>query len=617
MPFVLFRWRLTPVAFYFFLTVLAACVPYRPVLRAVKPQQVSVEPRVLEANGDDVPFTVTARVPARITKWEQKVLYKIELNYEYGEQSGKPLTEYVGAMQFSIGDYTYDPTDSRWLVATKAFVLPFAPAKHPGHLTARGYVTQVGKDPRRFRKAAPKSFDLAPGIITTARLVVLRPRLDFTPETYVPARDTAALELPIYFPPNMAVFNGQYGTNAAAMADFITDNVKTKSIRIVGGNAPDPVDAKNPRMAMLRARSAQKYIVDLLDKYGYQNSAASVKFSVSARPHDWSYFLERVENSALPEKQIDAILAIVNGPGSYERKAAQLEDLPCAEYLQTYVYPMMRRALVRIRHEPRTPRPDYELYLIAQRIASGTEDADALTEEELRYAASLTPLLEDKRRIYEGALKTGLSWPACHNLGLIYLKMSDQELTPRVRTVLLKKAVKNLTFAAHRNPLVAELWYHLAIGQQRLNNTLESLHAFDYAVKATGKAELMRQIFADKAALELIAGQPDDALASLEYAERTTQTVMNRGLANLLKGDYAAAAAAYEDALTMTPDDGGKLASYCRAIVAARAHDDNALSYWLTRAVALDATVPDRAVKDLEFRDYLTKDLFRDALKRL
>ena len=118
--------------------------------------------------------------------------------------------------------------------------------------------------------------------------------------------------------------------------------------------------------------------------------------------------------------------------------------------------------------------------------ASGDEDADALTEEELRYAASLTPLLEDKRRIYEGALKTGLSWPACHNLGLIYLKMSDQELAPRVRTILLKKAVQNLTYAAHRNPLMAELWYHLAVAQQRLGNVLESLHAFDYAAKATG-----------------------------------------------------------------------------------------------------------------------------------
>ena len=126
----------------------------------------------------------------------------------------------------------------------------------------------------------------------------------------------------------------------------------------------------------------------------------------------------------------------------------------------------------------------------------------------------------------------------------------------------------------------------------------------------------MRQLFADKGALELIAGQPDDALASMQYAETTPQTVMNRGLANLLKGDYPAAAAAYEQALTMAPDDGGKLASYCRAVVAARAHDDKALSYWLARTVALYPAAPDRATQDLEFRDYVETDLFRDALKR-
>lgn len=619
MIFSLFR---RPSASAIFLGLLAAvgalggCVPYGRVLRAARPQQLTVEPKVLEATGDLVPITVTARVPAKITKWESKVVYKLEFHYRYDERAPVPKKDYLGGIQFLIGDYTYDPIDPRWLIATKSFQLPFEPAKHPGHLTAHAFVTQVGKDPRRFRRDAPKNIVLAPGIITTGRLVVLRPRLDFTPETYVPTRDSGTLELPVYFPPNMALFNGQYGTNAAALADFITENVKTQSIRIVGEHAPDAVDARNPRLALQRARSVQKYVVEQLDKFGYQNSTASVKMSVSARPRDWTFFLERVTSSALPEKQIDEILDIVNGPGSYAGKAARLDNLACAEYLQTYIYPVMRRASVVIKHAPRPPRADYELYLIAQRIAAGTEDADVLTEDELRYAASLTPLLEDKRRIYEGALQTGLSWPACHNLGLIYLKMADQELTPRVRTILLRKAVKNLTYAAHRNPLAADLWYHLAIGQQRLGNTLEALHAFDYAAKGTGKPELMRQLFADKGALELIAGQPDDALASMQYAETTTQVVMNRGLANLLKGDYPAAAAAYEEALKMSPDDGGKLASYCRAVVAARAHDDTALGYWLAKAVALDAAAPDRAAQDLEFRDYLTTDLFRDALKR-
>ncbi len=596
--------------------VLTGCSPYRPVLRAAKGQQLLVEPKVLEASGETIPFTITARVPAKVARYEQKAVYKLEINYSYGARTGKPETEYIGTIAFTIGDYIYDASDPNWLVATKTFSFPYTAVKHPGQLEARALATLVGKDSRRFRKYASGQTVLAPGIITTTRLVVQRPKLDFTPETYTPTPDSGMLELPVYFPPGMAVFNGQAGTNAAALSDFITENVKTQRVEIVGGNSPDPADAHNPRLALARARSVEKYYKDLLDKFGYVNSTQSVRFSVKARPHDWTFFLERVTNSALPEAQIDAILDIVNGPGSYERKADKLADLPSAEYLETYVYPMMRRATVTVKHAARPPRADYELYLIAQRIAQGTEDADVLTEEELRYAASLTPLLEDKRRIYEVALKTGLSWPACHNLGLIYLKMANQELTPRVRTILLKKAVKNLTYAAHRQPTMAELWYHLAIGQQRLGNTLEALHAYDYAAKATGKPELMRQLFADKGALELIAGQPDDALASMQYAETTTQTVMNRGLAQLLKGDYTAAAAAYEEALKMNPDDGGKLASYCRAIVAARAHDDTALSYWLARAVALDGAAADRAAQDLEFRDFVQTDMFREALKR-
>lgn len=598
------------------LLTLAGCSPYNAVFRAARGQQIVVEPTVLAADGDQVPFSITARVPTKVAKYEDKVIYKLEVNYVYNEQGEVPKSEYVGGIQFVIGDYTYDHTNGDWLVATKSFAFPFAEEKHPGRLMVRGFATLVGKDIRRFRKYGPLRQELAPGILTTTRLVVQRPRLDFTPETYQPATDSGITELPVYFPPGMAIFNGQFGTNAAELAKFITDNVKTSSVRIVGSHSPDPADLKNPRLALVRARSVEKYYKELLDQYGYQNSTESVRFNVSNRRHDWTDLLNRVENSALPEKQVDAIFDIVNGDGSYEQKAAQLARLPCADYLQTYVYPMLRYALVTVKHAPRPPRPDYELYLIAQRIAKGEEEPDVLTEEELRYAASLTPLLEDKRRIYEGALQTGLSWPACHNLGLIYLQMADKELTPRVQKILLKKAVTNLTYAAHRNPTKAELWYHLATGQQRLGNNLEAMHAYDYAAKATGEPDLMRQLFADKAALELTVGQAGDALESMKYAEHTYQTVMNRGLAALLQGNYPEAAARYEEALTMNPDDNGKLATYCRAITAARAKDDTALSQWLARAVALDNTAIGRATQDLEFREYVKTDAFRDALRK-
>lgn len=614
----LFRWRLLSLVFLPLLAVLAGCSPYGAVLRAARGQQIRTEPAMLEAQGEVVPFTVTARVPLKVIRHERKLTYKIELTYHYDERSltGNSKSEFVGMLLFGIGDYQYDPIDKNWLVATKSFTLPFTPAKHPGTLRARGLVTLNGADPRRFVRYQPKSELVAPGILTTTRLVVSRQLLDFTPERYKPSADSGMTELPLYFPPGYAIFSADYGTNAAQLQDFIQENLKTTSIRIVGLSSPEEAELKHPRLAQTRAKSVKLWCDQLLTRYGYRNSTESIRFSVQARPRDWALLLERVEQSALTEAQIDEIFDIVNGPGTYAHKAARLNESSAAEYLQTYVYPMMRRALVTIKHAPRPQRPDYELYLVAQRIADGSESADALTEDELRYAASLTPLLEDKRRIYEGALKTGLSWPACHNLGVIYVLMAEKELSPRVRTVLLKKAVKNLTYAAHRNPLQAELWYHLATAQQRLGNTLEALHAYDYAAKGQGTAPLMRQIFADKGALELVAGQPDDALASMQYAEETYQTVMNRGLASLLKGDYITAASRYEHALTMNPEDGGKLATYSRAVTAARAKDDTALSLWLTRAVALDPAAAPRATEDLEFREYVTTELFRAAVRR-
>lgn len=601
---------------------LTACTPYGAVLRAARPQVISTDPPVLEANGDLVPFVVKARVPAKILKWEQKLTYKLEIAYRYDEGRAqtagldKPQTEYVGGMSFVFGDYAPDSADRRWLVARKAFALPFADRKNPGHVVARGFVTLNGKDGRRFRREVPKYTVVSPGIITTNRLVISRPRLDFTPETYVPERDSGQAELPIYSPAGDLNFDFGFGTNAAQVAEFILENRKITAITVTGYDSPEPAERKR-KMAELRTKAVRMWLTDLLDKYGYINSTTSIRFRYEARPHDWTTFLDRVEDSALPDDQIQRIYRIVQARWPYERKADSLAALPCADYLQDYIYPMMRQAVVTLRYTPRPQRPDYELYLLARKVGNGQEAADALTEDELRYAASLTPLLEDKRRIYEGALKTGLSWPACHNLGLIYLLMAEKEQAARVRTVLLKKAVKNLTYAAHRNPAGAEGWYHLATAQQRLGNVLEGLHAYEYAAKGTGKTNLMRQILADKAALELTAGQPEVALTSMKYAEVTYQTVMNTGLAALLQADYATAARQYELASTL-PDqpDNGFLATYCRAVTAARAYDEPALGQWLTRAVALDPSAIDRAARDLEFRFYQNSSVFQHTLRR-
>ena len=195
--------------------------------------------------------------------------------------------------------------------------------------------------------------------------------------------------------------------------------------------------------------------------------------------------------------------------------------------------------------------------------------------------------------------------------------MAQREVTPHVKEVLLSKAVRNLTFAAHRNPLSAELWYHLATGQEKLGNTLEALHAYDYAVKASGDATLMPQIFADKAALELTVGQVDDALAF--HAVRRAFVPDGdelRPRAICSRADYPGAAALYEEAIGMNPPDQGALAAYCRAVTAARAKDDTALGQWLRTAVQLDPTAGSRAAQDLEFRDYVNSQLMLDALRK-
>ena len=337
--------------------LLTACSPYIRLLRGVRGRQVTVEPAVLEAVGDRVPVLVTVRVPAkRILKLEKKLTYKLEVSYYYNERADEPEKEYVNTVQFVPGDYLYDKDDAKYLIASRAMGFDYTPAKHPGHLVARDLVTRNGRDPRVFRRYGGPARPIAPGIITTARLVVHRNIVQFTPETYVPPTKPTVTQLPIYFPPGYAIFNAQYGTSASQLKEFVEDNLQTTSVLIEGGHSPEDAELKQPGLANTRALSVQKWYGILLDRFGYMNSSQSIDFRRQARKNDWTLLLERVQGSALPPAQVDRILDIVNQKWSYQRKADSLAAGPSAEYLQTYVYPMMRNAVVTIEHAPPPPR---------------------------------------------------------------------------------------------------------------------------------------------------------------------------------------------------------------------------------------------------------------------
>ena len=578
------------------LPVLNACTLSKMVKTGVANQKITVTPQVLEVSGNDVTFEIKAQIPAKLVG--KKPTYSLNLLYFYGQKYSDP----VGKLNFIPGEFVYE---NNLPTITRQITFPFSPQKPRGTLLAYAQASR-----KKGRAARSRNFPLATGIITTSKMVVKTNEVTPTPDDYRKGVSEPQT-LTFFFDEGQSGLRDYLGTNVSVLQELIESNYKTTKVEIIASHSPEDGDFKDPGLARDRAEMLEKHIKHQIDVNSYVNSNKNIEYTVKTEVRNWEKFLKQVQLSALSADQIAEILDIVNSDDPYKEKTEQLKKLNSYEYLQLYIYPVLRYADVRITYEI-PQKLDSEIYLLSKKIVENQETADKLTEEELRYSATLTPLLSEKRKIYQAAAENTLKWQAFNNLGVTYIQMAQKELNPKVKDKLLNEAIVNLTYAAHRNPS-ARLFYNLASAHHLKGNNTEALYNYDYAIKHGGPVPLLQQVFADKAALEIETGNLDDAIVSLSYAGPGYQNVMNKGLIYLLKGNYEGAQGYYEQALMLKPNDAQ--AYYNLAVVAARAKQENQLATNLRSATRLEPKFTAKAIDDPEFRSYLTSPVFRDALK--
>ncbi|MFD2247678.1 tetratricopeptide repeat protein [Pontibacter ruber] len=584
-------WRLLPLtlALGFFTS---GCTLSRMVKHAKK-QEISVQPNPLAASGNEVSFEMKASVPEKLIK--KKHRYKLEVYYEYGEEKRDEL----GSFNFEFGEFIYE--DGKPTI-TKVLAFPYDPKKDKGRLMVQGLAIDKRDDDVKYTEPQ----QVAAGLLTTPLLMVRNNEVTYIPDNY--AEEAAGpTVLSFFFEQDQAKLRNYIGSNLQALEQYTMDNVGEQKIKIVAGQSPDEAGSG---LAKKRAKVLEDYYRSKVKALDY--SGKKIDLQTRVEEQNWKLLVQKVKTSALPKAQVQEVAAIVQSKKTDREKQKALEQTEAYDYLQQYVYPTMRYADVEINYN-RSRKSNYELYLLAQKIANETADADVLTEEELQHAATLTPLLDEKRKLYEAAVKTTDKWPAYHNLGKVYIEMARKDYRPKAKKALLAKAIHNLTFAGFRNPK-AEVYYSLASGYHVRGDKLEALQYYDYAIKLGGSKELLQRIFADKAALEIEIGQYDDAIESLRYAGDSYQTNMNLGLSYLLKENYEGAVEFYNRALEQQPGDA--LAYYSLAIIGARTKNEQMLSENLRRAVRADKTYTQKAIADKEFEAYHNKPPYEDALIR-
>ncbi|MBX0331688.1 tetratricopeptide repeat protein [Pontibacter sp. HSC-14F20] len=571
------------------------CTLQRMAKQAEK-QQIEVIPNPLVANGEEVVFEIKATLPEKMLKNNEDYRYKIDVVYEADGQQ----REHLGALNFDIGNYLYD---NRRPTITQEFSFPYAPHKNKGKLLVQGTVIEKRK---RDRVAYTSEEQVATGLNTTALLMVRNNDYTYVPDNYKEYADGPGTIL-FYFDENTFTTKSYLGENLPLLDQYAMDTVKQQTIKVIGSQAPNE---KGTDLAQKRASALANYYRTKVKALDYAGKMVDISTEVEST--DWSSLVERVNKSALPKAQKQEVLAILQGTGADKQKADALQQSAAFDYISRYVYPTMRFARVEVDYN-RARKSDYELYLLARRIADDSISAQVLTAEELQYAATLTPLLAERRKLYEAAVKTTDKWPAYYNLGVVYTEMARKEYRTKAKEALLDKAIHNLNFAGFRNP-TAEVNYALASAYHLRGNRDKALQIYDYAIKLGGEQELLHRIFADKAALEMEMGLYDDAIRSLTYSGDDYQTNMNLGLSYLLKENYEGARQYYEKALELKEED--PLAHYLLAVLGARMQNEGMIRIHLRRAIQRDRSYMERAFDDPEFEAYHGKQAFREAMIR-
>lgn len=583
-----------------------ACATLPGMLKtAENGRRVRVEPTPLTAVGDAVPFEATAKAAA--SHLHKGAVYEVVLTYHYDHDL---RLDTVGRLAFGPSDYTYDDSVKGRLVSRHRFTLANAARRSPGQLMARGQVREL-KPNGKILRATTETL-VARGISDPARRVVLEDSaLTLLPE-HANNVMSGTRTLPLYFDQGQWFIRSHLGTNIAALEDLIDANQHTQRVLIAAGHSPDSLDAHQPALASKRVKMLLYYYKQRVKGFSYLNKVENITFDTLAYRRSWELFLNQVQNSALKPAQQDSVLSIINDTrGTFAQKEKALHQLTYFDYLEDYIYPVLRWGTVAVTYTA-PKRYDSEVYILSKKMLAKEADIDALTPEELRYSATLTPLLAEKQRIYELAAASTASWEAFYNLGVVLALRAEKEPTERVQRNYYHRAAVNFTLAAHRHP-TAELFYRAAAAHHRAQETLEALSDYDYAIKLGGARPMLRKIFSDKAALEIQIGQSDQALTSLRLAGPSYQNYLNQGLLLVQKGGYDAAAAQYSLALALRPQAAAP--HYGLAVAAARRHDEATLAQQLRQAVQLDRTLATQAVEDLEFQDYVQGAAFREALK--
>lgn len=568
------------------------------MVKMAKEQQLTVTPNPLEVHKDTVAFEMAANLPVKMLK--KGTVYSVNSFYKHGDQELA-----LDPIAFKAEDYPNASTEGPKV--TKSFSFPYQPAYKTGTLEVEGVATKGTKS-----KATPR-MPVATGVITTSKLVKPVYHASFAEHGYNNQEELVPVVIPDFiFEQGRSVLRTSEikSTHGKQLDAFIASKNATRTVTITGTHSPEGAERINSKLSPDRAAAIEKFYRAEMKKYDYKGKADSIQFILKPVIQDWGTFRDALSAyEGITSEEKSEYLNIINGGGSFEDQEKQMKKLKTYKKIFKDVYPKLRTAKTEILIV-KDKKTDAEISVLAKQITQNAVSADTLSFEELMYAATLTPSLDEKAAIYEAATKKGSNWNAHNNLGAVYIAQAIENSSNAA--ALADKAQAQLDIAVKLKEAPEVLGNLASVAALKGN----AYSAYSYASKALGaglRGDNAAGVNGVKGYAEIVKAEYAAAVSSESNATDNADNLFNKGLAQVLNKDYQNALTSFGEATSKNSNLA--IAHYGAAVAAARLGQADGVVSHLTDAVKIDPSLKEAALSDLEFAKFATTEAFRNALK--
>jgi len=520
----------------------------------------TTNPNPLEVVGQNVPATVTARIPAKYFVKNAEVTVTPYLTYAGGETASTAYTYQGEKVRGNNPVISYDNGGTVTIPVNYTYTPEMAASKLELDFTVR-----QGKKTYVLPRVA-----VANGVIATAAMADAGSVMPALAADKFQRVIQDKVDADILFLINQAnIRDNQLRTGQMTGLHDRIQNANADArqeiteINIQSYASPDGAYDFNKKLAEKRENATKGYMDKQLKGVSFGELTADFT------PEDWEGFRRLVSESNIQDKDlILSVLSMYSDPEEREREIHNLSSV--FEQLAEEILPKLRYSRISAKINV-IGKSDEE---IAQTFAS---NPSSLSVDEILYYASLTDSPEQRAKIYSTAAELyPTDYRTFNNLGMAQYQLGDYDA-----------ASASFAQASRLAPASAE---------PQMNLGLAALNSGDFsgAQSRFGNAAGVPEL--NEALGVYYLKQGDNAAAARAMQGVTSN---NAALAQILTKDYSAAKKTL--AAIPTPD---ATTYYLMAVLGARTNNESMLANSLRQAVKLDPSMAAKAAADLEFNRF-------------